>query len=123
RDHQQESFQLPGLDSLQPQIRVLAESLLEFLLQGTVLVETAQTFEVARPLEHRGTEALVEIDHVVDAVPACQTGGDDGSGARSGDVVEVLMQWLADDLLDSLQKRERQNAADAAAIESEHLPL
>jgi len=42
---------------------------------------------------------------------------ENGAGARAGDVIEVLAQRLADQPLDLAEDRQRQDTADAAAVE------
>src|SRR5262249_57886678 len=74
--------------------------------------------------EDPGRELAVEACHVLDRIAERQRPGDDRAGGGAADQIEpiaevhlVLAEVLAKDLLDLLQKGDRDGASYAAAVE------
>src|SRR6202008_906987 len=63
---------------------------------------------------------LVELQHLTRSLPQRQTHGDDAAGRGAGNEIEIVMDGLAQPILDLGQKRRGKHAFDAAAVNGEN---
>jgi len=87
--------------------RPLPEGRFELRFERSILVQTVQPIEKARPLKHLGSGLAIERRQVIHAHPAGETCADDGAGTRAADIVEEFVK-RSDEILDFPQDAQRQ---------------
>src|SRR6185437_9821551 len=84
--------------------------------------QPAQMAGDARRFEDAGAELLVELQELAGGEAKAQPDGDDAARRRSGDEVEIVIDRLAQPVLDLGQEGGGKDALDAAAIDGQDAP-
>ena len=84
--------------------------------------QAAQIAGESARLEDARAELLVELQQLAGGQPEPEPDGEDAASRRTGDQVEIIVDRLADAILDLRQERGREDALDAAAIDGQDTP-